>query len=611
MKHVIDSANPGEFASLAIQAWRNRDVIVPAAPGDARRTAELVADFRDELREVGAVVFTSGSTSDPKGIVMSRASIEYNSGEVAKRHRFSDGVHATCLAPYHCNALFMSIIGTELAGGELAICAYTGPVAYFDFLRDRSARTAAVVPTMLWDIVRARPPWPSQLEYLITAAAPLTRELAERFRELYGPGRLVQGYGQAEAVNFTTVMPDLQGDSWDAAYLVDVPPVGVPLPGTEVDVDIDGGKIRVRSPSTMRGYLDRPDDTTAVLSPDGWMQTGDLGWRDADGYLHLHGREKEMIKRGGRSVWPIDVECREAMQHHVHGLVVVRAPHSRLVEVPAAIVESVSDLVCVSDRFDVGSCDVVPRTSTGKPQRSALSDQLPSAVESVFDWRNPSRDSAAWQAADRVHTYRNAGLAPTGGSASTESVYRSSPGLWKRLMNEAPMGEYAAMAAGLVKLRSKESWNVLELGAGVGNTTRHLVNLPLAVFRASDLRPHLIMDFAPSIQAPVDFDEVVPGTWHCVVAVNALHCSREPSNALGNVLSALTTGGLFVMGEGQPSALFDSVLGDAFSGLDGWDGFRRRDEWLIRMADVGFKRLGYAKLSHREHDLGGIIWGYR
>ncbi|HTZ44972.1 MAG TPA: AMP-binding protein, partial [Jatrophihabitans sp.] len=247
-----------------------------------------------EGAELAFVMFTSGSTGTPKGVTLSRTAVELNADWVARLHGFGpDRPHGTCLPLYHVNALMMSLLGTRRAGGELVL-APSAPQAYFAELARHGVRTASIVPALLHRLVEDGPDWPDSLDYLITAAAPLSSDLAARFARRYGP-RLRQGYGLSEAVNFSFTMPLLDAEAFQAEYLEQVPPVGVPVGDTELRL-LDG-EVLLRTPARTHGYWRDPEATARLLDADGWLHTGDLGELRGD-YLVLTGRRSEVINRG-------------------------------------------------------------------------------------------------------------------------------------------------------------------------------------------------------------------------------------------------------------------------------------------------------------------------
>ncbi|MFD0385638.1 class I adenylate-forming enzyme family protein [Streptomyces stramineus] len=250
-------------------------------------------------------MFTSGSTGPQKGVMLGRRAVLGNAAKTAALHGLTpERPHGTCLPLYHCNALVMSLLGTHLTGTPLTLQAAFDPAGYFAALDATGARTASIVPALLSDLLETGPDWPDGLEYLITAAAPLTSDLARRFHRRYGP-RLRQGYGLTEAVNFSFTMPALDDAAFRDQYLAHTPPVGAPLPDTELR--LESGEVWIRTPDLMTGYWQDSRTTAATVTEDGWLRTGDLG-ELRDGLLVLRGRAGERINRGGEKHYPLDLE---------------------------------------------------------------------------------------------------------------------------------------------------------------------------------------------------------------------------------------------------------------------------------------------------------------
>lgn len=149
----------------------------------------------------------------------------------------------------------------------------------------------------------------------ISGAAPLPVEVAQRFEEITG-GRLVEGYGLTEASPVTHCNP-LYGDRIVGSIGVPYPDVDAKLVDMDTHADLPAGEIgelAIRGPQVMRGYWNRPDDTAAVLSPDGWLYTGDIARMDDAGYFYIVDRKKDLIIAGGFNIYPRDVE--EVLYEH-------------------------------------------------------------------------------------------------------------------------------------------------------------------------------------------------------------------------------------------------------------------------------------------------------
>ncbi|ANY10728.1 class I adenylate-forming enzyme family protein [Pseudonocardia sp. HH130630-07] len=437
---------------------------------------------RPDADGLALIMFTSGSTGTPKGVMLPRTAVLANARHTAALHGLTpDRPHATCLPLFHCNALVMSLVGTHLTGTPLLLAPRFDPATWFADLDRNAVRTASMVPALLPDLLDAAPPWPGRLDYVITAAAPLTRDLARRFHDVYGP-RLRQGYGLTELVNFSFTSPQPEPAHWRAHYLDAHPPVGEALPGTELRLvdggrDADAGEVWIRSPDRMRGYWDDPDTTAATLTDDGWLRTGDLG-RVRDGLLVLDGRRSERIDRGGEKVYPLDVErsWRDA------GLPGTAAA----VPVPDDVLGHEIGMVCAGTSPEVRDAarrilaagpqrpgtvafGTFAATSTGKPQRSAMGRGLVAGrvgAAAAADPGGPARLAARVGAilpdgCRARHVDLTGAPAPTGGGTpdlpgapGPPVVVAHGPGTCPWVLLDRLLDDAGHTAAGVVPLRA-------------------------------------------------------------------------------------------------------------------------------------------------------------
>jgi len=256
-----------------------------------------------------------------------------------------------------------------------------------------------VVPPVLLALANAPNLDPAQfrtLRYMLSAAAPLAPNVARRVEQRFGVP-VIQAYGMTEASPDTHHSP-LERDR------MRLESVGVPVADTEqrvVDLT-DGqrvlgpgevGEVVVRGPQVMRGYWNAPEETAAVLR-DGWLHTGDIGYVDADGYLFIVDRKKEMIKYKSFSIAPADLEAVLVQHPDVADCAVIGVPDVECGELPKAFVvprpgaaidvasldQFVSERVAGYKRIRFfETVKTIPRTPSGKILRRVLKQTAPSA----------------------------------------------------------------------------------------------------------------------------------------------------------------------------------------------------------------------------------------
>jgi fatty-acyl-CoA synthase len=232
----------------------------------------------------------------------------------------------------------------------------------------------------------------------IIAGAPVAEDLVARIQRDLVPQILV-AYGLTETGSTVSITRPEDPPGKRAAT------VGRPLEGTEVIVlDFDGsplpiesiGEIALRGPGVMQGYYRQPGETAQVFTEDGFFLTGDLGMVDDEGYLHVVGRRKEIIIRGGFNVYPREVEDRLHAHPAVLDVAVVGLPHEVLGEVACACIVLVEGAIVTGDEIKdfcremladykvpdlVRFLDSFPMTGSGKVRRVELARMI-SAEES-------------------------------------------------------------------------------------------------------------------------------------------------------------------------------------------------------------------------------------
>jgi long-chain acyl-CoA synthetase len=197
------------------------------------------------------------------------------------------------------------LLGTLYAGACLRLAPRFTPRAMLDAIRGEGLTVVQGVPAMyarLLELCAAEgieAPLGSNLRFAYAGGSPLDPTLKRELEGLLGVP-LHNGYGLTEAAP-TVSQTRLDAPRADTS-------VGHAIPGVEVRVEGPDGKLFVRGPNVMQGYYRDADGTAAVLSRDGWLDTGDLARQDPDGALFIAGRSKELIIRSGFKVYPLEVE---------------------------------------------------------------------------------------------------------------------------------------------------------------------------------------------------------------------------------------------------------------------------------------------------------------
>jgi long-chain acyl-CoA synthetase len=312
-----------------------------AAPTSLRPMAVTDAD------DTAVIVYTSGTTGRPKGAELTHFQLYMNADIPGRLFAVEAGdVVLTALPLFHVFGLSSILDIAVRFGATLSLIPRFTPDAVLTAIARDRATIFEGVPTMFVALLEA--PGPdrydvSSLRIAISGGATIPPQVLNAFEERFGL-TVHEGYGMTETASTTT----------SSGSVEDRRPysVGKPVWGTECQIR-DGddrslpsgpdhiGEIVTRGFHTMKGYLDDPEATAAVFT-DGWLRTGDLGYRDEDGFHFVVGRKKELIIRGGFNVYPREVE--EALHEHpaVAEVAVVGIPDQRLGEEVLAFVTLVS-----------------------------------------------------------------------------------------------------------------------------------------------------------------------------------------------------------------------------------------------------------------------------
>jgi long-chain acyl-CoA synthetase len=294
--------------------------------------------------DLAVLMFTAGTAGAPKAAALTHGNLLANLEQVQRhpgRALNASDVALGVLPMFHIFGLNVMLGLTLHAGACLVLVERFDPVATLETATAYGVTVVAGAPPMFaaWAEIRGAGGGElARVRLAISGASALPAEVADSFERRFGVP-LWQGYGLTEAAPVVT-SPVVEGERRRGS-------VGVPVPGLEVRlVDVDGedvlegdpGEIWVRGPNVFAGYWQDPEATAAVLTPDGWLRTGDIAVADADGYLWLVDRSKDLVIVSGFNVYPAEVEAVLLEHPGIVEAAVVGAPDPRTGEAVVAYV---------------------------------------------------------------------------------------------------------------------------------------------------------------------------------------------------------------------------------------------------------------------------------
>jgi acyl-CoA synthetase (AMP-forming)/AMP-acid ligase II len=328
------------------------------------------------LEPIAAIVYTTGTTGNPKGVMLSHRNLLFVASVSSRLRGLAPADLAYGVLPVsHVYGLTSVLLGTLYAGACLRLCPRFTPQAMLQAIRDGGLTIVQGVPAMYARLlelcalhgIAALPA--SRLRFAYAGGSPLDPTLKRDVEQLLGVP-LHNGYGLSEAAP-TVSQTRLDAPRADTS-------VGHPIPGVDVRVDGPDGQLFVRGPNVMQGYYRDPAGTAAVLDGDGWLDTGDLARQGPDGALFIVGRSKEMIKRSGFKVYPLEVET--VLNAHLavtQSAVVGRPLPDGNEEVVAFVQPAAGSALALDALADWARARLAPYK---RPSRIVLMDSLPAAA---------------------------------------------------------------------------------------------------------------------------------------------------------------------------------------------------------------------------------------
>ncbi len=347
--------------------------------------------------DIFAIVYTSGTMGKPKGVSLTHGNLLVTAGGTADALELtSEDVVFGLTSLFNVFGLGPGVLGTVLAGACVVLQEDQDPKTALDILEREKVTVYHGVPTSFTLGLHEESLHGRNLGNLRTgtiAGAPVPEELVTEIQQRMVPGiRVVYGLTETGSTVSITRADDPRGKQ--------IATVGRPLEGVDIKVlDLDGsqlpiesvGEVAVRGPGVMTGYYRQPGETAASFTKDGYFLTGDLGMVDEEGYLHILGRRKEVIIRGGFNVYPREVEDLLHAHPAVLEIAVVGLPDEVLGEISCACVVPVEGAIVTGEEIKefcrevlaeykipdlVRFLDGFPMTGSGKVRRVELARMI-------------------------------------------------------------------------------------------------------------------------------------------------------------------------------------------------------------------------------------------
>ena len=291
--------------------------------------------------DLAVLIYTSGTTGRPKGAMLSHANLLHN---VESCRIVLKTVHldrfAVLLPLFHSYMLTVGLLLPLIVGGSIVLVKSLHPVRnVLQEILQRQATVLPGIPQFYRSMVNAPVPVPLPLRLCVSGAAPLPVQVLKEFEAKFHIP-LIEGYGLSEASPVVTKNP-LDGRRKAGS-------IGLPIAHVEVSIQDESGRelgpneigeLCVRGGNVMLGYWNQPEETAKVMR-DGWLLTGDVGYRDEEGYYFITDRKKDMLLVNGINVYPREIEEVLYQFPGVKEAAVIGRPDSRKGEQPVAFVSS-------------------------------------------------------------------------------------------------------------------------------------------------------------------------------------------------------------------------------------------------------------------------------
>ena len=359
------------------------------------------AGFVGAPDDVLLILYTSGTTGLPKGVMLTNEGMSYTRRLAGAWKMGPQSVNLVAMPMFHIGGCGYGS-STMLAGGHTVLMREINPAAAVALIAQYRVTHTFFVPTVVQSLLQVEGVESadlSSLELLMYGASPIGDVLLRRALGVL-KCRFMQAYGMTEASG-TVVELEPEDHHTEGAGADLLRSCGRALPWVEMRVidpatleDAQTGKfgeVWLRTRMLMKGYWNKPDATREAITEDGWFRSGDAGYVNAEGYLYLFDRFKDMIVSGGENIYPAEIENVLNAHPAVQEVGVIGAPHERWIETPVAIVvlkpgceADAAELIAFTrERLARYKCptsvrftDALPRNASGKMLKREMRRQF-------------------------------------------------------------------------------------------------------------------------------------------------------------------------------------------------------------------------------------------
>jgi long-chain acyl-CoA synthetase len=286
-----------------------------AAASQSDQLAEVALDADDEA----IIIYTSGTTGKPKGVLLTHRNILANARQITDWLGFNESDRLLCVMPlFHVNGIIVTTVTPLYAAASMVVAPKFSASRHWQIISDYQVTSFGSVATMLAMLSHTYPDGVppeldiSRLRFALCGSAPVPAEVMRQFEQRFNC-LVIEGYGLSESTCRATFNPPNENRRPGSCGL----PIGCELKifddnDQELGVG-EVGEIVLRGENLLKGYFKNPE-ATAKAFRSGWFHTGDVGYRDADGFLFIVDRKSDMIIRGGENIYPREID--EVLYQH-------------------------------------------------------------------------------------------------------------------------------------------------------------------------------------------------------------------------------------------------------------------------------------------------------